>query len=280
MKNMINKLLEIKSVKTFREILFRTEVRILPGSIAFFLVMSIVPAILLIGVIGAELNVSLLNILDIFKEIIPEEVNNLLMPIIKDMKLDGLSWWYIFLGIFLASNGTDAIILASNTLYGVENKGYINRRIKALIMILVMSMVFIFIIFVIAFGNNILKFILSLNIFRNISITVYSIFLILKWPVAIAVIALLIKILYTIAPDKKIPSKYVNKGVLFTTVGWGIATAIYSYYANNLANYSLIYGGLSSIIVLMIWVYVISYILVLGIAINTSRYELETKNGE
>lgn len=280
MRKIIEKLNQVKYIKNFKDILLKPEIRVLPGSIAFFLVMSIVPTLLLIAVICSRMSIPLTDIVLQFSEIIPDEVHQLLLSVLADMKVDNLSIWYIVLGIFLASNGTHSIILASNTLYGVENKSYLNRRIKALVMILVMSIVFVFIIFAIAFGNHILKFILSLKIFSDVSVKVYSIFIVFKWPVAILVIALLIKILYTLAPDTKVASKYVNKGVIFTTVGWVISTAIYSYYANHLANYSLIYGGLSSIVVLMIWINVISYILVLGIAINTNHYALENEKRE
>ncbi len=275
---MIKKFLNMKPIKNFINIISKQEMRVLPGSIAFFLVMSIVPALLLGVLICSKVNISLASIIELLDEIIPNDVSNLLNPIVNNIKIDGLSWWYIILGLILASNGTHSIILASNTLYGIENKGYFYRRIKALIMILVVSLVFVFILFVLAFGNGILKFILELNMFRDIADSVYNIFIILKWPIAIIVIALLIKVIYTIAPDKKIPSKYVNKGVLFTTIGWVLSTALYSYYANNLANYNLIYGSLSSIVVLMIWVYVMAYILVIGIAINTNIYALEEKN--
>lgn len=275
---MIKKFLNMKPIKNFINIISKQEMRVLPGSIAFFLVMSIVPALLLGVLICSKVNISLASIIELLDEIIPNDVSNLLNPIVNNIKIDGLSWWYIILGLILASNGTHSIILASNTLYGIENKGYFYRRIKALIMILVVSLVFVFILFVLAFGNGILKFILELNMFRDIADNVYNVFIILKWPIAIIVIALLIKVIYTIAPDKKIPSKYVNKGVLFTTIGWVLSTALYSYYANNLANYNLIYGSLSSIVVLMIWVYVMAYILVIGIAINTNIYALEEKN--
>ena len=82
----------------------------------------------------------------------------------------------------------------------------------------------------------------------------------------------MIKLLYTMAPDKHIASKYVNKGAVFTTVGWLIVTAVYSYYANNVANYNLFYGGLSGLVILMMWIYIIAYIFVIGIAINTNDY--------
>lgn len=273
MKNIFKK----ETIKNFIDIISKQDVRVLPGTIAFFLFMSIVPIIMLGAFIFSKFSFELINVFDIFKEMIPNDVYKLLAPIISNIEFGNLSGWYIILGLVLASNGTHSIILASNKLYGIENKGYIYRRIKALIMILAASTVFFFILFVLGFGNSILKFVLSLEIFNEIGNTIYNIFIILKWPIAFVVIAILIKVLYTLAPDKKIPSKYVDRGAIFTTIGWVIATAIYSYYATNVANYDLIYGSLSSIIVLLIWVYVMSYILVLGIAINTNIYELEMK---
>lgn len=277
MKEKIKSFFSMKHFKNLFKIISQQDLRILPGSIAFFLVMSIVPALLLAVLICSKMSISIETILDTFNEIIPKDVSNLLTPIITNIKVDNLSGWYIIFGLILASNGTHSIILASNTLYGVENKGYIYRRIKSLIMIVAVSIVFVFIVFVLGFGNSILKFVLSLNAFKEIGPDIYNTFIVLKWPIAIIIIAILIKVLYTLAPDKKIPSKFVNKGVIFTTIGWVLATALYSYYANNIANYSLIYGSLSSIIVLMIWFYAMAYILVIGIAINTNIYELDEK---
>ena len=265
------------TIKNFITILNKPDVRVLPGTIAFFLFMSIVPLMMLGALIFSKLSFTLVNILDIFSEMIPSNVYKLLTPILTNVGSNSLSGWYVIVGLILASNGTHSLILASNTLYGIENKSYIYRRIKALIMIIVASTVFFFILFVLGFGNSILKFVLSLEMFNEIGSKIYSMFLILKWPIAVIVIFILIKVLYTLAPDKKIPSKYVNKGVMFTTIGWVISTSIYSFYATNIANYDLIYGSLSSIMVLLIWVYVMSYILVIGIAINTNIYELETK---
>lgn len=265
------------TIKNFINILNKSEVRVLPGTIAFFLFMSIVPLMMLGALIFSKLSFTLINVVDIFSEMIPSNVYKLLTPILANVGSNSLSGWYIIVGLILASNGTHSIILASNTLYEIENKSYIYQRIKALIMIIVASIVFFFILFVLGFGNSILKFVLSLEMFNEVGPKIYNMFLILKWPIAIIVIFILIKVLYTLAPDKKIPSKYVNKGVMFTTIGWVIATSIYSFYATNIANYDLIYGSLSSIMVLLIWVYVMSYILVVGIAINTNIYELETK---
>ena len=108
---------------------------------------------------------------------------------------------------------------------------------------------------------------------------IYDIFVFAKYPLAFVLIFYFIKLIYTLSPDKKIPSKSVNKGTIFTSITWILVTSIYSYYANNLANYDLFYGSLSNLVVLLIWVYIISYTFVLGIGINVNEYRLnENKN--
>jgi uncharacterized BrkB/YihY/UPF0761 family membrane protein len=70
------------------------------------------------------------------------------------------------------------------------------------------------------------------------------------------------------APDKKLISRHVSGGALFTTVAWIGITSLYSYYIANFANYSVFYGSLANIVILMIWVYLLSYAFVIGMAMN------------
>lgn len=254
------------------QIIRREELRILPGNLAFFLVLSIVPIITLIGFICSMFSISLIDITHLISEIIPKEVEDLLMPFVSGTENPENLLWYFVLGFILASNGAHSIIVASNTLYHIENKSYLKRRVKALFLTIILINLFLFVFVFLAFGNTILKFILGLKIFTSVASKIYSIFILFKWPIASIIIFLMIKLLYTMAPDHRIKSKFVNRGAVFTTIGWLFVTAIYSYYANNVANYNLFYGGLSGLIILMMWVYIIAYIFVIGIAINTSSY--------
>ena len=246
--------------------------RILPGNIAFFLILSLIPIITLIGIICGFFSLSIGDVVTFLEDIIPKDVSKLLMPFLNT-KTDGNHIMFMIVGFVVASNGPHAIILASNTLYGVNNSDFIKRRIKALILTIILMNLFFFILVVLAFGNIIMKFILNLEIFANAGKNIYYLFAIFKWPIAFMLIFIFVKLLYTLAPDKKIKSKLVNRGASFTTVGWVLITAIYSYYANNVANYNVLYGSLSGIIILMMWIYIISYILVIGIIINTDEYK-------
>ena len=69
----------------------------------------------------------------------------------------------------------------------------------------------------------------------------------------------------------------MTRGAVFTALGWILVTAIYSYYVSHFANYDIFYGSLSNLIIMMIWIYILAYILVIGIAINVETYERVVK---
>ena len=79
------------------------------------------------------------------------------------------------------------------------------------------------------------------------------------------------------APDMNLKSKSVNKGAIFATLSFSIITAVYSYYVTYFSNYDIIYGSLTGIVLLMIYIYILSVIFVIGIAINSNSYKLENQ---
>ena len=267
----------MKNIKIYLKKLFKiinkAEMKILPGQVAFFLLLSLIPSITLFGIICSMFSVSTADIINLASNVIPNSVFELLEPFFNN-PLNGTSMIiYFIIGFVLASNGPHSIILASNILYGVEHKNYLEDRVKAFFLTIILMFVFVFVLVVLAFGNIILRTIFEFQIFSNISDYIYPLFVYLKWPIAFFLIYVALKLVYTITPDRKVLSRTVTKGALFTTMGWLFVTAIYSYYANNIAHYDLFYGSLSNIAILMMWIYIISYIFVIGIAINSNSYK-------
>ena len=259
--------------KTLKELIFDPTVRILPGQIAFFLILSIFPLLMLIGFVASFFNISVVSLLGELEDAIPPEVFNVISDVISGKSFDNTVGLSMLVGFILASNGAHAIVLASNALYGFPSDDFVKRRVKSMLMIIILVFLFVFVMLVLAYGNIIAKVIMEWLGVTNATQTIYRIFIIAKWPIAIIMIYLSIKLIYVIAPDWHILSKNTTKGAVFTTVGWTIATAIFSYYISHFANYDIFYGSLSSIVILMIWVYFLSYILVVGIAINVKQYK-------
>lgn len=259
-------------INTFKETARRPEMRFLPGNLAFFIILSIPPILTLVAVLCSRFSVHLLELIEQIGEILPHDVQKIFLDFLKADYSAGVTVVYFIVGFFTASNGAQSIIVVTNTLYGVDEHTYIRRRIKSVLFTIILLVLFLFILIFLVYGNLILKQILSLEMFSNIYQNIYAIFVLLKWPVAFILIFYLIKFIYYFALDRHLPSNQTTYGALFTTAGFIIVTAVYSYYANNLAHYDRFYGNLSNLIVLMMWIYIISYIFTCGIAINISHY--------
>lgn len=266
-----------KFIKKIFDIFMKPEMMILPGQLAFFIILAIFPMLTVIGYVGSNISLFSNSFISLINNIVPEDISKVLVPFMTESQITGNIAFFMIVGFYLISNGTNSLIITSNELFGIKHDPFLKRRIKAFFMIILLMALFIFNVLVLAYGNVIAKEIINLEIFAGVSDKLYTIFVLLKWPIAFACIFWVIKLLYALAPDASIPSKYMNKGALFTTLGWIITTAIYSFYISNFANYKMFYGGISTIIVMMIWIYFLSYILVMGIAINSTEYESEKK---
>ena len=253
-------------------------VKLLPGNIAFFLVLSLFPLLTLVGVLASRIGLSSDGLVNAINASLPANVSSVLTSYIVGKGFDTNIGIFMIIGFVLASNGAHAIIIASNSLYGFPNSNYLKRRIKSIFIILLLIAMFIFLLGFIAFGNHILSYVLSNIEDLKISKLIYDIFNILKWPFSFLIIFLNVKLIYIIAPDWKVLSKHTTKGAIFTTVFWILVVILYSYWVTNFVNYDLFYGSLSNIVVLMLLTYFISYILVIGIAINVKSYEYKIED--
>lgn len=258
-------------LKKLFKILKRNEMAILPGQLAFSLVLSFFPLIFLVGLISSLFSIPLLDFFNGVRDLLPTEVFNLLKSYLET-EINGVNLLYILLGVLMASNGLRAVISSCNTLYNIKNKNYFIGWLKALVLTILLMGILLVSLLALAFGDSIFKFIIGLFDGNGLVDNIYFIFKLLKWPLALILIYFGIKVIYILAPDRKVTNKFAKRGAMFTTLGWLIVTAIYSYYANNLANYNMFYGNISNIIILMVWVYIISYIFVIGIGINANDY--------
>lgn len=256
-------------LKKIIKIFNKQEMRVLPGNVAFFFVLALIPILTLISVIVSRFNISLSSLINLMNDILPSEASSTITDVMSNKDFDTGIKTFNIIALFVASNGTYAIVNASNTLYKVNNSDVLKNRIKSIILLFILLALIVFLLLVPIFGGKILSLFVHVRFYKEL-IMIYNL---MRWPISFFLIYINLKLIYTISPSKKINSKDTTNGSLFTTVIWTFATAIFSYYLDNFANYSAIYGNLSNIIIIMIWIYVISYVFVLGIAINALVYE-------
>lgn len=249
------------------DVLKKPEVRILPGNLAFFMVFSIIPIFTLIIFIASSFSLEM--IVSTLDSVIPEAVISAVTNFIHSDAFSFANSVTLIISFLLISNGANSLIITTNTLYGIEPNSILKTRVKSLFLAIVLLLLFSFTIFVLGFGNSIISFVIS---FAKLEMYSYYIVLLIKWPLSLLLLYFMVKIIYTMTPDERILSKYMSKGSLFTAMAWLVLTEIYVFYITYIADYAQIYGSLASIIILMVWIYILSYAMVLGIGMNVNYY--------
>ena len=260
-------------LKKVIDMIKKPEMRILPGQLAFFLVISIIPIIALIGAIASKLSISLDTIKVTIGSSIPIEVSDLLTDLISGEGLNFNITVFFISAFLLASNGPHSMIITSNEIYKIEPKDIISRRIKAILMTVILVSLLVFLFLIPVMGDRLFE-LMRMYLSNTTAVDFfYKIYQVLKYPLILLIIYFNIKLIYVLAPDEKINSFTTTKGAIFTTIGWLLASEIYSFYTSTFTKYDLFYGSISNLLVLLLWVYILSYIFVLGMIINAGSLE-------
>lgn len=261
----------------------RPETRILPGHLAFFFVMSLIPIVALLGAIASRFSISFDSIKEGIDISVPGGVGEFISSIINGQGFTFNIGVFLVSAFILASNGMHSIIVASNEIYKIKQKDFITRRIKAIMMTVILVEVLFFLLAIPVFGDTIFDFLRN-NVDNEASVNFfYRVYKLVKYPISIAIIYFNIKLIYVIAPDEEIGSVTTTKGSIFTTISWIVSSEIYSFYLDTFTKYDIFYGSVSNILILLLWVYVLSFIFVLGLIINAGTYrsikerQIETK---
>lgn len=254
--------------KKVMNVILKPEMRVLPGQLAFFFVLSIIPLIALIGAITSKFQLPLDMVQEYVNGAIPASVSELLLSIVSP-KVMNFNMAVFFVSAFiLASNGTHSMIITSNEIYKIKSDNFLKRRLKAIFMTIILVSVLLFIVLIPVFGDTIFTLVKETSNNQSLANFLYGLYQILKYPLSIIIIYINIKLLYVLAPDKKIRSKSATKGAIFTTISWVVSTEIFTFYVGTFAKYDVFYGNISNIIILLLWIYLLSYIFVLGMAFN------------
>ena len=236
---------------------------------AYYTFLSFIPFIVLLLSLIKYMNIEKGTLVYIFEAILPSILKNSVLDIIqavysKSIEIVSISAIFILWSasrIFYALNKGLAVIYDKE-----EEEGYIFLRIKGVLGAIIALILIISILLLLVFGNVIESTIDEH--FEQFS-DVFEIILMFKSVIAITVIFLVLLLLYRFSPRYKgMKWKQCLPGALFSTVCWYFISYFFSIYVNISTNFSVIYGSLTTITLIMMWLYTIFYVILLGAEIN------------
>ncbi len=168
----------------------------------------------------------------------------------------------LVLSIWSANGATRAMITAMNIAYDeTEKRGFVRRTLISLI----------FTLGFLAFGAVALAAIAAPPaIERFIGPSAATMFRLSTWPVLLVAVGLGLAALYRYGPSRHHARwRWLSWGSGAALILWIAASAAFSVYVANFANYEKTYGSLGAAIGLMMWVYVSSQVVLLGAELNS-----------
>ena len=200
-------------------------------------------------------------------DVLPDQIDPLAESLISEVydKSAGILSIAIIATVWSAAKGVLALMRGLNAVNGVEEKrNYFVVRAIASFYTLVMLVGVILSLFVMVFGDQLVR--LALHRLPQLQ-TVVSFAMNFRFLLVWVVLTILFAAVYAYVPNRKLAFKEQIPGAVFSAVAWSIFSWAFSYYLTYGNSYG-IYGSLSIIIIVLLWMYFCMYIIMIGAYLN------------
>jgi len=213
------------------------------------------------------------NMIDLISLILPNQkatqfFNENIVDIIKNQNGKLLSFGFLSALIF-ATNGVANLMRAFNrSSLVLETRTWLKIRWVALVLTVVISISLLVAILFMTAGQTALNF-LQAHIFTKHHFWLY-IFVFIRWVIVVTIFFVVVSILYRYGPAHKTRWKFFNPGSIFATCLAVLTSLGFTYYINHFSSYNKIYGSIGTLIVVMLWLYLNSLIILMGFELNAN----------
>jgi len=234
------------------------------GSIAFSFFMALFPFLLFLLNLIPYLPIEQYQFINFVEDILPPHTTDFFLPAIRDISENprgGLLSFVFFLTIFLMTNGVNAIFSGFEYSYHVTiNRSFIKQYLTALWVSILLAVILLIAIITMVYCEQ---------YFGDVKLIQFSILIIL--------IYLVIAILYYFGIKEGKSFRFFSIGALITTLLFILTTYLFGVYINNFSNYNELYGSIGALLIMMLYIWINSNILLLGFELNATLQSLRKK---
>jgi membrane protein len=249
------------------------EVTALSAQLTYYLLLAFFPFLFFIITLLSYTPLASDILLNHLSQILPREAYLQVSNIINETVL-ARSQTLLSIGmlgtLWAASNGMNAIIHGINKAYfEKETRPFWKVRGISILFTLALTIVIMLSIALLVFGQQLGK---ALFMFLGASHLFAQFWTIFRYVIPLTAMLIVFMFFYIISPDRRVGIREVLPGTIFTSVGWIIISWMFSLYVDQFAHYTYIYGSLGGIIILLLWMYISSIILLTGGELNALIY--------
>lgn len=266
----------LKKIFEFWQRMAKHHVSAYAAQAAFFWVISLIPIILLLLTLVQFTPITKADVMTAAYEFFPASIRVTMISIINEVYNQSRAMIPVtaLVAFWSAGRGTLAVTKGLNCIYNAdESKGYIYLRLRSALYTIVLVVSILLTLILLGFGN-------SISLLVNKYIPVFSYvtdFIIeIRTVTIICVLIVFSLCIYKFLPnDGKNQRKLKNQlaGSFFTAFGWTLTSFVISVYLDIFKGFSNMYGSLTTIVLIMLWLYFSMYIMLIGGEINVLMEE-------
>ena len=258
----------VRTVKEFVD----DEMSTYASALAYQMLFSLFPFLLfLIALIG------FLHLPDFFtwlrlqsELVLPPQALEQVNPVIDQLQQSkgGLLSVGIVIALYTASAGVRLMMSAMNAAYDVVEKRPLWKRFPLSIFYTIgIAGMLLAAAALMVLGPQVMGWIAAQVGLEDFIVTVWTI---LRWPVIVILMMVAVALIYYVMPDVKQEFRFIPPGSVLAVVVWIIASLGFAFYVKTFANYNAMYGSIGAIIVLLLYFYISSAVLLLGAEMNAA----------
>ena len=235
---------------------------------SFYLIMSAIPILMLMVTLLKFTPLTQEMVMDAMAEIVNQDVMSSVQEMINNV-YDGSNTLVSFAAIsvlWVAGKGILGLMNGLNNIHQLkENRTYFFLRLRASVYTVLLVVAFIVAAAILVFGFRFQEYMCELLPFllRYQKILIY-----LQTLIALCLLAGIFTALYVFLPNRKKTFASQIPGAVFATLSWCVFSYGFSIYLGYAKNMSVIYGGLVTLVVAMLWLYFCMYLWFIGAEIN------------
>jgi YihY family inner membrane protein len=237
---------------------------------AYYTILSFIPFIMLVITLIQYTRVEPQTLFDVISKIIPSSMSEMILGIVQEVysKSIGTISISVIFTIWAAGKGLYALTKGLQIVYNTDDKeetSYLYTRVKAVIETIVFIVLIVMGLTLLVFGNGIISIIKekfgtleNYNLISSIATEIGLIF----------VTFIVFILLYKFMPKHKMALKTQVYGAIFGAIALNVISFVFSRYLTIFKGFSITYGSLTTVMLIMMWTYSCFYALFLGAELN------------
>lgn len=241
------------------------------AALTYYMIFALFPFLLFVSTLLGFLNIPLVSLSGHLSQFLPEDMIMLLNVCIVQVTINRSSTVLAFsliVSLWSPIRAVNALMDAINVAYrGNPRKSAIQYKIFTLVYMLLVILFILLALFIVVIGENVLQWV------ENYVPFIIPQQIILLWsklrflPLTIILFCVLSS-LYYVSPSERPKRKYVFPGAFISLLSWLAFSIGFAYYVDNMANYSVVYGSIGAIIILLMWFYFSAITILMGAECN------------